>query len=305
MALSSDEQLLQDIINVCCSVRNDMYENFCTRTPKELSSMYMYEKIDRNRLLLQKCKGYLEKSSVPGSLAHIHLLSLHRMLCNIHLISAISLCETYKSATAKFIQTKDHVGYKRALFTHQRNLHHADIDYHCSCHGREEEDGQSAILTSTFLDRCAVAVSRAYSVHSYVDISTQERDEPNTFPLTDLINRMMKAVGVLYAPLVLPPDLLGSTKPAASCRLCSRDAVIRGTMALSESKAVCTCTASIYTGTNIDGGKHVSLVSARRLLLDTTQWSMCMQVPLCDCNIHREAFASTLSQLARALTGKS
>lgn len=168
----------------------------------------------------------------------------------------------------------------------------------------KELDGQSAILTSTFLDRCAVAVSHAYNVHSYVDISAEERDEPNTLPITDLMDRMMQAVGVLYAPLVLPPDVLGSTKPAASCRLCSRDAVIRGTVTLSESEAVCTCTVSIYTGTNIDGGRHMALVSARRILLDTTQKSMCMQEPLCDCTIHREAFASTLRQLTRALTGK-
>lgn len=303
MALGWDEQLLQDVINVCCSVRNDMYELFCTRTPEQLASMSVYEQIGSNCLLLHKCKGYLEQSNVPGGLAHIHILSLHMMLCNILLLSAISLCETYRLATAKFIQTRDRVGYKRALFTHQGNLYHADIDYHCSCHVQEKLDRQSAILTSTFLDRCAVAVSNAYNVHSYVDISTQERHEPNTLPLTDLINRMMQATGVLYSPLVLPPDVLGSTKPAASCRLCSRDAVIRGTMALSESEAVCTCTVSIYTGTNIDGGRHSDHVSARRLVLDTTQRSMCMQRPLCDCTIHRKAFASTLRQLTSSLTG--
>ena len=282
-----------------------MYEMFCTRTPEQLASRGVYEKVHSNCLLLHECHAYLlEHSSVSRVLPYIHLLSLHRMLCSILLLSVISLCETYMLATTKFRQTRDCAGYKIALFTHKHNLHHADINYHCSCHEKGVVS-LSAILASTFLDKCAVSVSRAYNVHCYADISAQERDEDNTVPLTDLIKRIMQAVAVLYAPLVLPPDVLGSTRPASSCSLCSRDAVMRGTMALTESEAVCTCSLSMYTGTNIDGGRHANLVSARRYLLDTTQKSMCLQVPLCDCLTHRESFASILRQLSHALTGEN
>jgi hypothetical protein len=227
------------------------------------------------------------------------------MLCNILLLSALTLCETYMSATEKFMGNKDRDSYKRALFTHQGNLHHADLDYHCACHAPRAGEGQSAVLTSTFLDRCADAVSHAYTIHSYVDVSAQGKEEPNIFPLTDLIQRIMQSTSVLYTPLTLPPDLVGNTKPVANCRQCSKDAVIRGTMTLSGPEAICTCTISVYKGTNTDGGRHTPLVSARRVLFDTTQRSICMQSPLCDCTCHKETFARTLTQLVGALTGKT
>lgn len=291
------------MINVCCSVRNDLCEMFCTRTPETLSSRAVYKKIDENRLLLYRCKNYLEQNKVKGGLSDIHLLCIHSMLCSILLTSAITLCETYVAATDKFRENNDQVGYKRALFTHQGKLYHADLDYHCACH--HTTAGKAAVLTSTFLDKCAAAVWDAYNIHSYVDASTQGTNGPNIFTLMDLIHRMMQSTSVLYTPLVLPPDLVENTKLAANCRQCSRDAITRGTMTLSGPEALCTCTTSIYKGTNMDGGKHTPLVSARRVLFDTTQRSMCMQSPLCDCTPHKETFMQMLTQLVSALTGKT
>ena len=303
MSLGADEQLLQDVINVCCCLRNDLYELFCTRTPEQLSSVPVYDEINKNLLILQQCRDDLEQTSVPGGLSHIHMLSVHRMVCNVLLISALTLCETYVRATAKFRENRDTVSYKRALFTHQGRLHHADLDYHCACHGTREAEGQSAVLTSTFLDRCAVALWRAYTIHSYVDVSTRGGQVQSTLPLQGLINRMMQGTGVMYCPLVLPPDLVVNTTSVECCKRCSMTAIINGTMTLCEPDAPCTCTVSLYTGTNKDGGKHTGLVAARRFLLDTTQKSMCMQASLCDCPIHKETFASALKQLSDALTG--
>lgn len=288
---------------MCCSVRNDMCEMFCTRTPEQLASCAVYTKIDKNRLLLQRCKAYLDQEEPTGRLSDIHLLSVHRMMCEILVASATTLCETYVSATDKFRETRDIVGYKRALFTHHGNLHHADLDYHCACHDRRAGDGQDAVLTSTVLDRCASAVCRAYNAHSYVDV--QGATAPNISPLCDLIKRMMRTTSVVYTPLVLPPDLMANTKLAANCRQCSRDSVIRGTMTLSGPEAMCTCTISVYKGTNVDGGKHASLVSARHVLFDTTQRSLCMQSPLCGCSVHKKTFSQTLEQLVDALTGRT
>lgn len=309
MSLGSEEKLLQNIINTCCSVRNDLCEMFCTRTPEQLSSKAVYDKIAANSLLLHTCKDYLKGDGATTGLYIIHFVSLHMTLCHIHLISAISLCETYMSATDKFRHNRDREGYKRALFTHQGKLHHADVHYHCACHNTSRAVGRPpAVFTSSFLNRCAIEVSRAYNIHSYVDAgvdgSTQGVEEPNISPLMNLIDRMIHSTGILYAPLVLPPDIVENTKLAADCRHCSRNAVIRGTMVISGPEPLCTCAVSIYNGTNVDGGKHASLVSARRTLFDTLQRSICMQAPLCDCTLHKEAFASMLTQLVHGLTGE-
>ena len=303
MSLGADEQLLQDVINVCCCLRNDMYEMFCTRTLEQLASSSVYQEIERNLSILQQCRSNLEQTSEPSGLSHIYMLSVHRMVCNVLLISALTLCETYVSATGKFRENRDAVGYKRALFTHEGRLHHADLDYHCACHGMSEGGGQHPLLTSTFLDRCAVAISRAYNIHSYVDVSTRGGPGQSTVPLADLIRRMMQITGVMYCQPVLPPDLVDTTKSVELCKRCSRDAVINGTMTLCEPDASCTCTVSVYTGTNTDGGRHTSLVAGRHFLLDTTLKSMCMQASLCDCQLHKETFASALKQLSDALTG--
>lgn len=302
MSLGSKEKLLQDMINTCCSVRNDLNEMFCTRSPEELSSIAVYEKVDKNCILLRRCKDYLAQSEVKSDFPDTHLLCVQNTLCSILLTSALTLCETYVNATDKFRDNRDRVGYKRALFTHQGKLHHADLDYHCACH--HKATGEAAVLTSTFLDRCAAAVCHAYNIHSYVDGSSHGMEGPNLIPLSDLIHRMIQSTSVLYTPTTLPPDLVESTKRATNCRQCSRDAVIRGTMALSGTETLCTCTTSMYSGTNTDGGKHNPFVSARHTLFDTTQRSMCMQSPLCECTVHKDTFKQTLTQFVTALTGK-
>jgi hypothetical protein len=280
---------------------------FCTRTPEQLASSAVYEKIEKNRMLLQTCKNLMKQTKDDAGCPHIHLLSVHRMLSDILLNSALTLCGTYLLATQNFRQDGDQVAYKRALFTHHGKLYHGDIDYHCTCHTRARTRGGGGytLQTSTFLDRCSTAVSRAYNIHSYVEVPTQGNQEPNISPLADLIDRMVGTISVLYTPLIIPPDIVDSTKPAANCRVCSRDAVIRGTMTLSGQEDVCSCATSVYKGTNSDGGTHTPLVKARRILFDTTQRSMCMQMPLCDCTLHREAFVSTVTRLTRALTGET
>lgn len=247
----------------------------------------------------------MEQNNDSTDFLQIHVLSIQRMLSDILLTSALTLCETYILATQKFRQNRDHVAYKRSLFAHDGKLHHADIDYHCACHGTRLEESRCAIRTSTFIDRCALAASHAYNIHSYVDASRQENSGPNTFPLTDLIHRMMQSISVLYTPLILPPDIVDNTKPAANCRVCSKNTIIRGTMALSGQEAVCSCTTSVYRGTNADGGRHASLTVARHILFDTTQRSMCIQAPMCECRIHNDAFVSIVTQLVHALTGET
>ena len=276
---------------------------FCTRKPEELSSRTVYEKITSNLMLLYRCKEFLNINSGESGFYHMYLLNLQRLLCNIVLTSAITLCETYISATNNFRQNRDSVDYKRALFTHKGKLHHADVDYHDSCYIHRRENSDPAVLTSSFLDRCATAVWHAHNIHSYISTCTQAIGEPNVLPLKDLIERIVESTGVLYTPLVLPPDLVEHTRPAANCRQCSRTSVIRGTMTISGQDPMCACTISLYTGTNVDGGKHAPLISARRVLYDTTQRSLCLHAPLCGCSIHKGTFSSTLKQLVTALTG--
>ena len=280
-----------------------MYEMFCTRTVEQLASASVYDEIERNLLLLRQCRQDLESTSKPCLLSNVYMLSMHRMVCNVLLISALTLCETYVHATVKFRESRDGVIYKRSLFTHEGKLHHGDLDYRCACHETGPGEDQSAWSTSTFLDKCAVALYRAYRIHSYVEVSTRGRAAESTLPLADLIERMMNSTGIIYCPLVLPPDILEHSKSVESCKRCSRDAVVNGTLTLCESKATCTCTVSVYRGTNKDGGRHAAVVAARHFLLDTTQKSLCMQSPLCNCPLHKDIFTSSLQQLSDALTG--